>query len=126
MAYRRLEAVFPHVEVLVHEEVPVRGELREFDPPVLLEAEPQVRAQAVHRGHLGLVFLVSRRVFDPVVAEGELSDRRAVAMGPVVGELGAFGDASIQASFDRASVGRPSFPHTSQKPCPEESNATSM
>jgi hypothetical protein len=46
---RRLEAVFPHVEVLVHEEVPVRGELREFDAAVLLEAEPQVRAQVVHR-----------------------------------------------------------------------------
>ena len=62
---RRLKAVFPDVEVLVHEEVPVRGELREFDAAVLLEVESQVRAQAVHRPHLRFVFPVARRVFHP-------------------------------------------------------------
>jgi hypothetical protein len=84
---RRPKAVFPNMEILVHEQVPVGGELGEFDAPVLLEVEPQVRAEVVHGGHLGLVFFVSRRVFDPVVAEGELPDRRVVAMRPVVGEL---------------------------------------
>ena len=107
---RRLEAVFPDVEVLVHEEAPVGRELREFDSSVLLEIEPQIGAQIVHRPHLGLVLLVPGDVFHPIVAEGELPDRRAVAEGPVVGELGPLLHAAFQASEDRAPPGHAELP----------------
>lgn len=110
VADRRLEAVFPDVKALVHEEVAVGGEFGEFDAAVLLEAEPEVRAQAVHRGHLRFVLLAARRVFHPVVAEGEFLDRLVVATGPVVGELGPFGHAALEAPEDRGPKRHPELP----------------
>jgi len=104
---RRLEAVFPDVEVLVHEEVAVGGELGEFHPSVLLEVEPQVGAQVVHRPHLGLVFPVPWHVFHPIVAERERFDRRHVGIGTAVGELGPFLHAAFQALEDRAPARHP-------------------
>jgi hypothetical protein len=104
MVYRRLEAVFPDAEVLVHEKVAVGGELGEFHPAVLLEAEPDERAEAVHRGHLRFVFLVARDVFHPIVAERKSIDGRHVRMRAAVAVAKVLGKA-IEKTFFRKRKG---------------------
>ncbi len=78
------QAMISDVRPAVHEKIRVGLHFREFDPRVGLECVPRVAAAIAHELHFGLVFLVDRNKFAPIVLQAELLDQQVVLKRAVV------------------------------------------
>ena len=98
--YGVLEAVLSDVRPSVQKEIRIGFQLGEFDPAVGFEGMPKVAAAIAHQLHFGLVFLVARDEFAPIVLQPQFFHEEIVGVRPVVRQLGSLRDPPFQGFGD--------------------------
>ena len=98
--YGVLEAVPSDVRPSAQEEIRIGLQLREFDAVMRLEAMPKIAAAIAHQLHFGLVFLVARDEFAPIVLQPQSLHEEIVGVRPVVRQLGSLRDPPSQGFGD--------------------------